>query len=249
MQNILIIAGSDSIGGAGIQADIKTCEAFGCFSSTAITAITAQNTNGVSAIVSVTPEFLNTQINMIKDELEIHAIKIGMLFDAQLIEVVKKFIFGLKIPIVIDPVCVAKSGAKLLEQNALNGLRELLKMATLATPNIDETKILGLYKDIKNQDLPCDILLKRTNLGQNCEDTLYLKNKNIIKFNEPLIEPKIMHGAGCSFSSAIACGLANKKSLEVAINEAKKFVFNAIKNAHDSKFGKRLLNHKRGICG
>ena len=142
MQNILIIAGSDSIGGAGIQADIKTCEAFGCFSSTAITAITAQNTNGVSAIVSVTPEFLNTQINMIKDELEIHAIKIGMLFDAQLIEVVKKFIFGLKIPIVIDPVCVAKSGAKLLEQNALNGVRELLKMATLATPNIDEAKIL-----------------------------------------------------------------------------------------------------------
>lgn len=112
MKNILIIAGSDSIGGAGIQADIKTCEAFGRYSATAITALTAQNTDGASAISEVSGEFLNAQLKMITDELKIDAIKVGMLFNKKLILCAKGWIKRLNVPTVIDPVCAARSGRK-----------------------------------------------------------------------------------------------------------------------------------------
>lgn len=247
MKNIIIIAGSDSIGGAGIQADIKTCEAFGCYSATAITALTAQNTNGVIDVLPVTPEFLSKQMQMITAELmQINAIKVGMLFNKEIIKCVATWLQKMKnakIPIVIDPVCVSKSGAQLLQNDALDALREILPFATIITPNLDEAKILNI--DFKN--LPCDTLLKRTNLTKECEDTLYRQNGEIFKFKEPLLEPKIMHGAGCSFSSAITCGLAEKKDEITAIKQAKKFVSNAIKNAHKTNFGTRLLNHKKGI--
>ncbi|MGG7047533.1 MULTISPECIES: bifunctional hydroxymethylpyrimidine kinase/phosphomethylpyrimidine kinase [unclassified Campylobacter] len=244
MKNILIIAGSDSVGGAGIQADIKTCEAFGCYCATAITAITAQNTNGVSGVLAVTPEILDTQLKMINDELYIDAVKIGMLFNAELIKIVKVWLehISSRVPIVIDPVCVAKSGAKLLRNDALNELKELLNFATIATPNLDEAKILNL--DFNN--LPCDILLKRTSLSEICEDSLFYKDGKIIKFQDTLLKPNIMHGAGCSFSSAIACGLALKNELEDSIKNAKKFITNSIKHAHKTNFGVRLLNHAKG---
>lgn len=197
-KNILIIAGSDSIGGAGIQADIKTCEAYGCYSATAITALTAQNTSGVSAV--------------------------------------------------IDPVCVAKSGAKLLQDGSINALKELLTLARIATPNLDEARILGLNFDGERlnlgADLPCDIVLKRTQTNEICEDTLYKKSGEMVKFGEPLERPTIMHGAGCSFSAAIACALACEADEITAIRRAKAFVANAIKNAHGSNFGVRLLDHK-----
>lgn len=240
MKNILIIAGSDSVGGAGIQADIKTCDAHKCYAATAITAITAQNTSGVIDVLAVSAKMLENQLKMITDELEIHAIKIGMLFNESLIFSVSNFLKNFKnMPIVIDPVCVAKSGAKLLQEEALLGLRELLKFATIATPNTAEAEILGL-----DFDTPiCDILLKRTKVDRVCEDTLYTKNGEILKFSQPLLKPEIMHGAGCSFSTAIACNLAQNLDKNLAINQARDFITNAIKHAIPTKFGIKLLNH------
>ena len=248
MKNILIIAGSDSVGGAGVQADIKTCEAFSCYAATAITALTAQNTNGVSNIFATNATNLNEQIKMVDEELNIDAIKVGMLFNKELISCVgfwlEKF-HKQGIKIVIDPVCVAKSGSKLLEDDAIVSLKELFKFADIITPNIDEAKVLEL--DSKN--LPCDMILKRSMVAEICEDTLFKKNGDVLKFKEPLIKPEIMHGAGCSFSSALACLLANGYTKEEAIKLAKKYILNAIKNAITTKFGKRLLNHKVGING
>lgn len=245
MKNILIIAGSDSVGGAGIQADIKTCEAFGCYSATAITALTAQNTDGVSAISEVSGEFLNAQLKMITDELKIDAIKVGMLFNKELILCTKGWIERLNVPTVIDPVCVAKSGAKLLKDDAIDELRELLNLATIATPNIYEARVLN----IDTSNLPCDIIFKRTIADEICQDTLHTKAGEIIKFQEELIEPKIMHGAGCSFASALACALALGNDTKEVIKIAKKFILNSIKSAHTSKFGVRILNHKAGFNG
>ena len=248
-KNILIIAGSDSVGGAGVQADIKTCEAYGCYSATAITALTAQNTNGVSAVMPVTPEFLNAQLEAVCAELKFDAVKIGMLFNEQLIACVKAWLEQNRgIPAVIDPVCVAKSGAKLLQEGAINALKELLNLARIATPNLDEARILGLNFDGERlnlgTDLPCDVVLKRTQTSEICEDMLYKKSGEIVKFNEPLERPTIMHGAGCSFSAAIACALSCGADEITAIRRAKAFVANAIKNAHGSDFGVRLLDHK-----
>ena len=248
-KNILIIAGSDSVGGAGIQADIKTCEAYGCYSATAITALTAQNTNGVSAVMPVTPEFLNAQLEAVCAELKFDAVKIGMLFNEQLIACVKAWLEQNRgISAVIDPVCVAKSGAKLLQDGAINALKELLSLASVATPNLDEARILGLNFNGERlnlgADLPCDVVLKRTRTSEICEDTLYKKDGEIVKFGEPLERPTIMHGAGCSFATAIACALACGADEITAIKRAKAFVANAIKNAHGSNFGMRLLDHK-----
>lgn len=148
-------------------------------------------------------------------------------------------------PVVIDPVCVAKSGAKLLEDGAIEALKELLKLASVATPNVDEARILGI--DFAN--LPCDMVLKRTKVDEICEDTLYLKGGEVMKFSEELFEPKVMHGAGCSFSSSLAAILAQQSDLVSAIKMAKKFVANGIKNAHKSKFGARLIDHKAGLNG
>ena len=158
MKNILIIAGSDSVGGAGVQADIKTCEAFSCYAATAITALTAQNTNGVSNIFATNVTNLNEQIKMVDEELNIDAIKVGMLFNKELISCVGAWLEKFHkqgIKIVIDPVCVAKSGSKLLEDDAIASLKELFKFADIITPNIDEAKVLEL--DSKN--LPCDMIL------------------------------------------------------------------------------------------
>lgn len=246
MKNILIIAGSDSVGGAGVQADIKTCEAFSCYAATAITALTAQNTNGVSNIFATNVTNLNEQIKMVDEELNIDAIKVGMLFNKELISCVGSWLEKFHkqgIKIVIDPVCVAKSGSKLLEDDAITSLKELFKFADIITPNIDEAKVLEL--DSKN--LPCDMILKRSMVAEICEDTLFKKNGDVLKFKEPLIKPEIMHGAGCSFASALACLLANGHTKEEAIKLAKKYILNAIKNAITTKFGKRLLNHKVGI--
>ena len=169
-----------------------------------------------------------------------------MLFNKELISCVGSWLEKFHkqgIKIVIDPVCVAKSGSKLLEDDAIVNLKELFKFADIITPNIDEAKVLGL--DSKN--LPCDMILKRSMVAEICEDALFKKNGDVLKFNEPLIKPEIMHGAGCSFASALACLLANGHTKEEAIKLAKRYILNAIKNAITTKFGKRLLNHKVGI--
>nr|WP_149703004.1 hydroxymethylpyrimidine/phosphomethylpyrimidine kinase [Campylobacter concisus] len=247
-KNVLIVAGSDSVGGAGVQADIKSCEAFGCFSASVITAVTAQNTNGVSSVLAMPASMVKVQFEMVLAELDIDAVKVGMLFNEEIIAVVSAFLkeFRAKnVPVVIDPVCVAKSGAKLLEDGAIEALKELLNLASIATPKVDEARILG----INFTNLPCDMVLKRTKVDEICEDTLYLKNGGVMKFSEELFEPRVMHGAGCSFSSSLAAILAQQSDLASAIKMAKKFVANGIKNAHKSKFGARLIDHKAGLNG
>ena len=146
-KNVLIVAGSDSVGGAGVQADIKSCEAFGCFSASVITAVTAQNTNGVSSVLAMPASMVKAQFEMVLAELDIDAVKVGMLFNEEIIAVVSGFLKELRaknVPVVIDPVCVAKSGAKLLEDGAIEALKELLNLASVATPNADEARILGI---------------------------------------------------------------------------------------------------------
>lgn len=135
--------------------------------------------------------------------------------------------------------------AKLLKDNVMDEPRELLALATIATPNIYEAKALS----IDTSNLPCDVALKRTAIDKACEDTLYTKAGEIIKFQEELVEPKIMHGAVCSFASALACALASGNDTKEAIKIAKKFILNSIKSAHTSKFGVRILNHKAGFNG
>ncbi|MBR8462520.1 hydroxymethylpyrimidine/phosphomethylpyrimidine kinase [Campylobacter sp. faydin G-24] len=241
MKNILIIAGSDSIGGAGAQADIKTCEAYGCYSATAMTVFVCENTQVTYDISGLNAKFVDSQLRGITEELDIDAIKVGMLFDTEIMRVVGEWLPKFNVPIVIDPVCISKSNVKLIKDDAIEALKELLKFATVATPNRYEAK--ALFNDDFSL-LPCDMIVKKHIVDGKCVDTLHKKSGEQINFSTSLANPLIMHGAGCTFSTAIACGLAKKQSLEVAIADAKNYVYNAIKSGLTNKFGKTLLNHK-----
>ncbi len=254
MKVVLTIAGSDSGGGAGIQADIKTFEAFGIFSTTAITVLTAQNTLGVDDIFEVSAEFLRSQLRAIFNDFKIDAIKIGMLYSNEIIEVVKDEIKNLDIPIIIDPVCVAKSGAKLLNLDAIQNLKTLFPYATIVTPNLFEAKVLFGYKfgdsDSLNEiiNAPYHILIKNDILEMNEQlfsiDTLYHGRDKLV-FKSPLIATPNKNGTGCSFSSAICANLALGKSLPDAIEIAKKFISFGIENAQDIGHGAKPIAHKK----
>ena len=259
MKTVLSIAGSDSSGGAGIQADIKTCEAFGVFGASVITVLTAQNTQGVSDIFEIDPEFVRAQIRAVLDDLKIDAIKIGMLYSKAIIDVVAEEIKDLAIPIVIDPVCVAKSGAKLLSDDAIESLKEIFPYATVVTPNQFEAALLFGYKTDEGTVLddtvnkPYKILVKndivQTDEQMRSLDTLYDKTDKTI-IDTPLLQSHNTHGAGCSYSSAIAANLALGLSLYEAIKIAKKFVYLAIKNGPQIGNGVMPLGHKTAgeIC-
>lgn len=241
MKNILIIAGSDSAGGAGAQADIKTCEAFGCYSATAITVFVCENTQVTYDISSVPASCVDSQIRGITEELEIDAVKIGMLFDVQTIKVVEKWLPKFNVPIVIDPVCISKSNVKLIKDDAIDALRGILKFATIATPNRYEAQAL-FHNDFSS--LVCDVIVKKHVVNGESIDTLHKKDGSQLNFATALADPFIMHGAGCTFSTAIACCLAQGLSLEESITKAKNYVYQAIKTGLETKFGKTLLNHK-----
>ncbi|MBE3021544.1 MULTISPECIES: bifunctional hydroxymethylpyrimidine kinase/phosphomethylpyrimidine kinase [Campylobacter] len=241
MKNILIIAGSDSVGGAGAQADIKTCEAFGCYSATAMTVFVCENTQVTYDISGISANFVDSQIRGITEELEIDAIKVGMLFNKDVIQVVKNWLPKFNVPIVIDPVCISKSNVKLIEDEAISALKELLSFATIATPNRYEAREL-FNNDFTN--IPCDVIVKKQVVDDKSVDTLYRKDGSSQNFATPLADPLIMHGAGCTFSTAIACSLAQGLSLEESIAKAKNYVYQAIQNGLTTKLGKNLLNHK-----
>lgn len=241
MKKILIIAGSDSNGGAGLQADIKACMAFGCYAATAVTALTAENTDKIKNIVSLDASFVADQLEMLMAEFTFDAVKVGMLFNEEIMGVVGEFLQNLNIPIVIDPVCVSKMGQKLIKDSAISKLKDLLKMATIATPNLREAKVLF---DDDYSKLPCDIVVKKSVVDQKSVDTLYYKNGGVAKFETPLANPLIMHGAGCTFSSSLACLLAQGNSVENSIQKAKEYIYQAIISGVDTNLGKkRLLNH------
>jgi hydroxymethylpyrimidine/phosphomethylpyrimidine kinase len=258
MEVVLTIAGSDCSGGAGIQADVKTFEAFGVFGCSVITVLTAQNTTGVQSIHEVKADFVKQQIDSVLQDFEISAIKIGMLFSNEIIDVVRESIKDLNIPIVFDPVFISKAGSKLLNDDAIENLKSLLPYSTVCTPNMFETKKLfgsDLEKSLSQNifDTKLTVVKKnnvvKINRHKRSVDTLYHNGKKTL-FDTPYIESQNTHGTGCSFSSAIAANLALDKSLEEAIDISKKFIYLGIKNAPSMGAGKGPINHKIGgqIC-
>ena len=223
---VLIIAGSDSSGGAGIQADIKTVSALGCYAMTAITAVTVQNTTGVKSIIPIKPKEISNQIEFTARDIKPNAIKIGMLHSAKVISAVMKSLKKIDIKkIVLDPVMVAKGGTKLINNEAIDEIKKkLMKKILLITPNIPEaelltnTKINSLNDMIKAGQLLINlgaknVLIKGGHLKSN-EINDILLNKKIIKiFKNKKYKSKNTHGTGCTLSSAIATNLSCGKDL------------------------------------
>ncbi|CZE49790.1 bifunctional hydroxymethylpyrimidine kinase/phosphomethylpyrimidine kinase [Campylobacter geochelonis] len=241
MKVLLSIAGSDSSGGAGIQADIKTAEYFGVFSTTAITALTAQNTCGVSDVMSVSPEFIKEQINAVKSDFEIAALKLGMLFNKEIMAVVFEFIKELSVPVVLDPVFISKAGSVLMSDENIDEIKKLFEFSTIITPNLHEAKRL-FGQDLK-VDAPCNVLIKNLCEGEFSVDRLIYKDKSVREFKELCLQSQNLHGTGCSFSTAIASNLALGKSLENAIEISKSFITKAIRNAPNLGHGKGPIRH------
>ncbi len=239
---VLSIAGSDSGGGAGIQADLKTFSALGCYGMTAITAITAQSTLGVSAIHGVPPEVLRAQIRAVLDDIGADAIKIGMLHSPEVVAVVAQALDDYRIPhVVLDPVMVATSGDRLMAQETVQVLvKELFHRATLITPNLDEAELLlgrpitraaefeGATRDLLALGAPA-VLLKGGHLASDeIVDVLATGNGHTQRWASPRIASRNVHGTGCTLSSAIAAHLALGISLPQAVAESRGYVLASI---------------------
>ncbi len=255
---VLSIAGSDSGGGAGIQADIKTLNTMKVFATTAITCITAQNTKKIRKISKVSANLVEEQILSVKEDFEISAVKIGMLYDKEIMLKVSKCIKLLKdIPIIIDPVMISKSGDYLLKPSAINFFKkEILPKAWLVTPNLHEAlNLSGMQsiedeKDIRNccvklrQFGAKNILIKGGHLKHTKEIVDYLfHNNRIYKFTSRRYDTKNTHGTGCTLSAAISGNIAKGMHLIKATKEAKKFVDKAIRNSLRIGSGHGPLNH------
>lgn len=255
MKAALTIAGSDSSGGAGIQADLKAMTLNGVFAMSAITALTAQNTTGVTDIMDVSPEFLNSQMDAIFTDIYPDAIKIGMVSDKDLIIVIANKLKEYEAEnIVLDPVMVATSGAKLLKDDAIETLKEkLIPLANLITPNIPEAEILANTKITADKDMEMaarkiykdygvNVLLKGGHSINDANDFLLVDGKETW-INGERIDNDNTHGTGCTLSSAIAANLAKGKSLEDAVRLAKKYLEGALEDGLDLGKGSGPMNH------
>ena len=242
-KRVLSIAGSDSGGGAGIQADIKAISACGAYASTAITAITIQNTKGVSGVHAIPADILAGQIEAVLSDIGTDAIKIGMLHSAKVIKIVGEAIDKYQIRnVVLDPVMVATSGDKLLQEEAISSLKNvLIPKVRLITPNIPEAEILLGKRIVKQDDIfnsakelaekfKISVLLKAGHLIEDeLIDVLYdFENREIVKMKSKRIESQNTHGTGCTMSSAFAAYLAQGLSLKESALKAKEYVNNAI---------------------
>jgi hydroxymethylpyrimidine/phosphomethylpyrimidine kinase len=248
MKVVLSIAGSDSGGGAGIQADIKSAQYHGVFMTTAITAVTAQNTKGVSAIVVLEPSFVKEQINSVLNDFDVSAIKIGMLGSKKLVLEVENAIKDLDIPIILDPVASSRAGSKLIDDEAINSLKELFKYSYLITPNKYEAKLffdVNSIEDIEKLVNPQTNILFKNMIKSQDEtlDVLLTKDGQIKQFKTPKANEDNTHGTGCSYSSSIASLIAKNYSLENAIKVSKEYIYNAIKNAPNLGNGNGPINH------
>ena len=257
---ILIIAGSDSSGGAGIQADIKTVTALGSYAMTAITAVTIQNTTGVKSIVSIDPKEISNQIEFTAKDIKPHAIKIGMLHSSKVIKSVIRSIDLIKVKkIILDPVMVAKGGAKLIDNKAVKLLKnELIKKVSLITPNIPEAEILTGIKITKKEDIifaaykmiemgAKNVFIKGGHLDSKVVYDIFVNKKEIMLIKNKRITTSNTHGTGCTLSSAIstffACGKTLKKSCELAT----KYVNNSIRSNLNYGKGHGPINHLSSI--
>lgn len=261
MKTALTVAGSDCSGGAGIQADIKTMIMNGVYAMSAITALTAQNTTGVSSISEVTPDFLKDQMDMIFTDIRPDAVKIGMVSNSELIQaIVDRLTFYKAENIVVDPVMVATSGADLMQNEAVSTMKScLLPIATLATPNIPEAQVLsGMIIENEddmvkaaiyiNQTYGCSVLLKGGHSINDANDLL-CRNGKIKWFYGKRINNPNTHGTGCTLSSAIASNLAKGYDLDCSVQRAKEYISGALAAMLDLGKGSGPMNHAFDLNG
>ena len=261
MKTALTIAGSDSSGGAGIQADIKTMTMNGVFAMSAVTALTAQNTAGVSGIFEVTPEFLKAQIDAVFEDIRPDAVKTGMVASTELIEAIaERFEFYKAENIVVDPVMVSTSGSKLLRDDAIDTLREkLIPIADLVTPNIPEAEILSGMKIGSKEDMQsaaeeiygrygCGVLLKGGHSVSDADDLLF-DGWEFKWFKGRRIDNPNTHGTGCTLSSAITANLAKGFSLDDSVKRAKEYISGALGAMLDLGKGSGPMNHAFNLTG
>lgn len=262
MRTALSIAGSDSSGGAGIQADIKTMTANGVYAMSAITALTAQNTTGVTSIMEATPQFLAEELDCIFTDIYPDAIKTGMVSSSELIEVIADKLTGYQAKnIVVDPVMVATSGARLISEDAISTLKsKLLPLAKVITPNIPEAEVLSEMQIKSEADmekaaeiicnrLGCSVLLKGGHQLNDANDLLWQKNEQATWFMGKRIDNPNTHGTGCTLSSAIASNLAKGYDLKTSVKYAKNYISGALAAGLNLGKGSGPMNHAFAIKG
>ena len=255
MKKVLTIAGSDSSGGAGIQADLKTFSAHGVFGMSVVTAVTAQNTQGVFAVQDINPEMIGKQIEAIFEDIEVDALKIGMVSVLDTIKVIEEKLKKYKAKtIILDPVMISKSGYSLLQEDAREALiKYLLPLASVITPNIPEAEVITGVK-IKSQDDmknaakiiynlgAKNVFLKGGHLEEEATDILF-DGCDYTVFQSKRIDTKNTHGTGCTISAAIAANIAKGMDLKMAVGESKKYITTAIAHSLDIGKGVGPTNH------
>ena len=255
MKTAVSIAGSDSGGGAGIQADLKTMTLHGVFAMSAVTALTAQNTTGVRGIMEVSPEFLAQQMDAVFEDIFPDAVKIGMVSSAELVMVIAERLRHFKARnIVVDPVMVSTSGSRLMQTEAIAVLqRELLPLSSLVTPNIPEAEVLSGLTILNKKDMMlaaktisdryrCAVLLKGGHSITDADDLLYSEG-GYQWFEGKRIDNPNTHGTGCTLSSAIASNLAKGRDIETAIRLAKEYISGALGAMLNLGAGSGPMNH------
>jgi hydroxymethylpyrimidine/phosphomethylpyrimidine kinase len=257
MKRILVIAGSDSSAGAGLQADVKTAQAFGVYAQTAVTAITVQNTRGVRAVQALSPELVRGQIEAALEDIGADAIKIGMLGSGGVAAAVADVLEQTILPLVLDPVLLSSSGAALLDAAGVETLKaRLLPRATLLTPNLPEVEaLIGIDADsehgIRNAAQAfallgcCNVLLKGGHGDGAMVRDVLVEGAAQSSFEAPRQQSRHTHGTGCTLATAIACGLAEGMALNAAVSRAHGYVQEAIRTAPGLGAGHGPLNHKR----
>jgi hydroxymethylpyrimidine/phosphomethylpyrimidine kinase len=252
----LTIAGSDSGGGAGIQADLKTFAAFGVYGLSAVTALTAQNTQGVNALHVVPAEFVTAQIEAVADDIGCDAVKTGMLATSAIVEAVVAAVEALDLPdLVVDPVMVSKSGARLLDDDAVHAVRRsLVPMARVVTPNVPEAEVLTGMTIRTRDDMseaarrlaamgPAAVLLKGGHLDDPEMVDILFEGGTVHVFTGPRIAGPYTHGTGCTLAAAVAAGLARGIDLVSAVETARDYVAGAMRHGIDVGRGHRPLGH------
>jgi len=246
----LTIAGSDSGGGAGIQADLKTFSALGVYGASVITALTAQNTLGVTGVAATAPDMVKAQLDAVLSDLDVKAIKIGMVADAAVIRVIADALAPTRMPVVLDPVMVAASGDRLIDDGAEAALREhLVPRATIVTPNLPEAAVLtGTAEANSVEEMEAQaralaalgpaVLLKGGHLGGQTSPDVFLHEGRCERLSAERVATNNTHGTGCTLSSAIAASLAKGAGLNEAVRDAKAYLSAAIAAADQLKIGR-----------
>lgn len=256
MKKVLAIAGSDSSGGAGIQADIKTITSHNQYAMSVITALTAQNTKGVFAIQESSPDFVKAQLDVVFIDIFPDAVKIGMVSSAEIIKVIAERLRYYKPSfVVVDPVMISTSGSRLISETAKAALKnDLFPLSALITPNIPEAEVLCGFaiKDFSDMQkatieifnrFKCNVLVKGGHLSSPDTTDLLLENGELRIFQGKRVNNNNTHGTGCTLSSAIACGLATGKSLSESVQSAKEYVSGALEFGLNLGNGAGPINH------